>query len=170
MAWCEAITRRGLLGKLAAFSALLLFRRPAQGEPDFDIAPEPPPVYTLEERLTPILAGRAPKQGRVTLTMPLHAEDGGTVPMQLDVESPMTEQDHVQNIYVIADPESRPPGFLGKPPSRDWAGAVEIEHSSGRKLPGAGHRGNERWRVVCARSRRSSACWWMWIILPVTKQ
>lgn len=35
--------------------------------------------------------------------MPTHAEDGGTVPMKLDVESPMTEQDHVQNIYVIAD-------------------------------------------------------------------
>lgn len=103
MAWCEAITRRSLLGKLAALSALLLFRRPAQGEPDFDIAPEPPPVYTLEERLTPILAGREPKQARVTLTIPPHAEDGGTVPMQLGVESPMTEQDHVQNIYVIAD-------------------------------------------------------------------
>ena len=102
MAWCEAISRRGVLGRLAALSALLLFWRPAQGEPDFDIAPEPPPVYTLEERLTPILAGRTPKQGRVTLTIPSHAEDGGTVPMQLDVESPMMEQDHVQNIYVIA--------------------------------------------------------------------
>ena len=103
MAWCEANTRRGFLGRLAALSALLLFRRPAQGEPDFAIAPEPPPVYTLEERLTPILAGRTPTQGRVTLTMPPHAEDGGTVPMQLDVDSPMTEQSHVQHIYVIAD-------------------------------------------------------------------
>lgn len=108
MAWCEAITRRGLLGKVAALSTLLLFRRPAQGQPDFDIAPEPPPVYTLEERLTPILAGRTPKPERVTLTMPLHAEDGGTVPMQLDVESPMTEQDYVQKLYVIADQNPEP--------------------------------------------------------------
>ena len=108
MAWCEAITRRGLLGKLTALSALLLFRRPAQGEPDFDIAPEPPPVYSLEERLTPILAGRTPKYERVTLTMPPHAEDGGTVPMQLDVESPMTDQDYVQKLYVIADQNPEP--------------------------------------------------------------
>ena len=108
MAWREAITRRGLLGKLAALSTLLFFRRRVQGESEFDIAPEPPPVYTLEERLTPILAGRIPKHERVALTMPLHAEDGGTVPMQLDVESPMTDADHVQHLYVIADQNPDP--------------------------------------------------------------
>jgi sulfur-oxidizing protein SoxY len=102
------MTRRGLLSKLVAVSALLLFRNPAQGGPDFDIASEPPPVYTLEERLTPILAGRTPTHERVTLIMPPHAEDGGTVPMQLDVESPMTEQSHVQKIYVIADQNPDP--------------------------------------------------------------
>ena len=108
MVWREAVTRRGLLGKLAALFTLLFVRRRVQGEPEFDIAPEPPPVYTLEERLTPILAGRTPKHERVTLTMPLHAEDGGTVPMQLDVESPMTDADHVQNLYVIADQNPDP--------------------------------------------------------------
>ena len=108
MVWREAVTRRGLLGKLVALSTLLFFRRRVQGEPEFDITPEPPPVYTLEERLTPILAGRTPKHERVTLTMPLHAEDGGTIPMQLDVESPMTDADHVQNLYVIADQNPDP--------------------------------------------------------------
>ena len=108
MVWREAVTRRGLLGKLAALFTLLFLRRRVQGETEFDIAPEPPPVYTLEERLTPILAGRTPKHERVTLTMPLHAEDGGTIPMQLDVESPMTDADHVQNLYVIADQNPDP--------------------------------------------------------------
>ena len=108
MNWPEAITRRGLLGKLVALPTLLLFRHRVQAEPEFEIAAEPPPVYTLEERLAPILSGRTPTHERVTLTMPPHAEDGGTVPMQVDVESPMTGEDHVQKIYVIADQNPDP--------------------------------------------------------------
>ena len=108
MIWHEALTRRGLLGKLVMLSTLLLFRRRVQAEPEFDVAPDLPPVYTLEERLTPILGGRTPRHERVTLTMPSHAEDGGTVPMQLDVESPMTDQDYVQKIYVLADQNPDP--------------------------------------------------------------
>ena len=108
MMWREAVTRRGLLGKLAALSTLLFFRRRAQGEQQFEIASEPSPVYALEERLTPIMAGRTPRHERVTLTMPPHAEDGGTVPMQLEVESPMTDEDHVQHLYVIADRNPEP--------------------------------------------------------------
>lgn len=108
MIWRKAMTRRGLLGKLVTLSTLLLFRRRVQAEPEFDIASDPPPVYTLEERLLPILDGRMPRHERITLTMPSHAEDGGTVPMQLDVESPMTDQDYVQKIYVIADQNPDP--------------------------------------------------------------
>ena len=108
MTWFETVTRRALLAKLPAVFALLLFRGPSGAEQDFDIASEPPPVYTLQERLSPILAGKYPKHERVTLTMPTHAEDGGTVPMQLVVESPMTEQDHVRNIYIIADQNPDP--------------------------------------------------------------
>ena len=108
MIWREAMTRRSLLGRLTALSTLLLFRRRVQGEQQFEIASELPPVHTLEERLTPILAGRTPRHERVTLTMPLHAEDGGTVPLQLDVESPMTDQDHVQKLYLIADQNPEP--------------------------------------------------------------
>ena len=108
MTWLESVTRRALLEKLPVVFALLLFRGSSQAEQDFDIASEPPPVYTLEERLSPILAGRTPKPERVTLTLPSHAEDGGTVPMHLVVESPMTEQDHVRNIYIVADQNPDP--------------------------------------------------------------
>ena len=108
MIWREALTRRGLLGKLAAFSTLLLFRSRAQAEPEFEIASELPPVRTLEERLAPILDGRTPRHERVTLTMPPHAEDGGTVPMQVEVESPMTDEAFVHKLYVIADQNPDP--------------------------------------------------------------
>lgn len=108
MIWHRAVTRRGLLDKLITLSTLLLFRRRAQAEPEFEIASELPPVYALEERLTPILGGRTPRHERITLTMPSHAEDGGTVPTQLEVESPMTDQDYVQKVYVIADQNPDP--------------------------------------------------------------
>lgn len=108
MTLLEAVTRRALLGKLPALFALLLFRGSARAEQDFEIASEPPPVYTLEERLAPILAGRTPKRERVTLTIPPHAEDGGTVPMQIVVQSPMSDKDHVRNIHVIADQNPNP--------------------------------------------------------------
>ena len=96
------------MGKLVALPTLLLFRLRVQAEPEFEIASEPPPIYTLEERLVPILGGRTPTHERVTLTMPPHAEDGGTVPMQVVVESPMTDEDYVQKMYVIADQNPDP--------------------------------------------------------------
>ena len=109
MIWREAITRRGLLGKWIALSAVLLFRRRVEGEElPFELASEVPEGRTLQERLTPILAGRTPKHERVTLTMPPLAEDGGTVPLQLDVESPMTDLDYVQKLYLIADQNPDP--------------------------------------------------------------
>ena len=108
MTWLESVTRRALLATLPALLTLFVFRGSSQAEPDFDIAPEPPPSHSLEERLSAILAGRTPKLERVTLTMPPHAEDGGTVPMQLVVESPMTQQDHVRNIYIVADQNPDP--------------------------------------------------------------
>ena len=40
--------------------------------------------------------------------MPPHAEDGGTVPMQVEVESPMTDEDFVHKLYVIADQNPDP--------------------------------------------------------------
>ena len=170
MIWREAITRRGLLGKLAALSTLLLFRRPVQGEPEFDIAPDPPPVYTLEERLLPILAGRTPRHERVTLTLPLHAEDGGTVPLQLDVESPMADADSRTEGLRDCRPESRPVGFLRKPSSRHRTGAVETQRAIGRQLSGAGDCGNEQRRPVRARGRSRSAGRRMRMTAPVAER
>jgi sulfur-oxidizing protein SoxY len=53
----------------------------------------------LDERV-----GRAkPKEGRVVLTLPDVAEDGSSVPIEVSVESPMTEADHVKTIHIFAD-------------------------------------------------------------------
>ncbi len=47
--------------------------------------------------------GKEPEKGRVMLDLPEIAENGNTVPMNLMVESPMTEDDYVTDVLVVAD-------------------------------------------------------------------
>jgi sulfur-oxidizing protein SoxY len=89
--------------------ALLAFgRRAARGALAEEIAAAPPPVRTLEERLLPILAGRQPKPGRVSLHLPEFAEDGRVVPVGIAVDSPMTESDHVKAVHLLVDKNPDP--------------------------------------------------------------
>ena len=61
---------------------------------------------TTEERDREIarLTGRAPvaNDGRVTLTVPAVAENGLSVPTTVSVASPMTPDDHVKCIHILA--------------------------------------------------------------------
>lgn len=40
--------------------------------------------------------------------MPLIAEDGAAVPITVDVKSPMTPENHVKAIYILAEKNPRP--------------------------------------------------------------
>ncbi|GAC1403039.1 MAG: thiosulfate oxidation carrier protein SoxY [Candidatus Velthaea sp.] len=44
-----------------------------------------------------------PQVGKITLGAPEIAENGNTVPIVLDVDSPMTDQSYVKSIMVVAD-------------------------------------------------------------------
>ena len=46
-------------------------------------------------------------QGKVKLDLPEIAENGNTVPMNVAVESPMTEQSHVTDLMIVADRNPR---------------------------------------------------------------
>jgi sulfur-oxidizing protein SoxY len=107
-------TRRGVLALLAGIAGLSLFGRRTARAQDFEIASEPPPNHTLEERLNPILAGRTPKMERVTFTLPEIAEDGAVVPVAISVDSPMTEKDYVKTVYLIVDKNPDPLIFTMK--------------------------------------------------------
>ena len=107
-------TRRGFFGLLSGFLGLFLFGRKTVRAQDFDIAENPPPNHTLDERLKPILAGRTPKMERVTLTLPVIAEDGSVVPVGISVDSPMSEKDHVKAVYLIVDKNPDPLIFTMK--------------------------------------------------------
>jgi sulfur-oxidizing protein SoxY len=52
--------------------------------------------------------GAAPTMGRVMLDVPEIAENGNTVPMNVSVESPMTEDDYVAELLIVADGNPNP--------------------------------------------------------------
>ena len=49
-----------------------------------------------------IAAGRPIKPGRVKITLPELAENGNVVSFAVEVESPMTANDHVKTIHIVA--------------------------------------------------------------------
>ena len=54
------------------------------------------------------LAKGTPKEGKVTLKAPEIAENGNAVPLTIVVESPMSTEDHVTDVLVVAEANPRP--------------------------------------------------------------
>lgn len=64
-------------------------------------APEDVPEATIAA-MAKITQGAEVGNGRVVLTMPKLAENGRSVPLALDVDSPMSDTDFVRSVYVFA--------------------------------------------------------------------
>ncbi len=66
----------------------------------------------LPDNLTPLIrevsGGELPRTGRVKLTLPPIAESGNSVPLKVQVESPMTADDYVKSIYIFSEKNPRP--------------------------------------------------------------
>ncbi len=84
--------RRQVVGSGIALALLPVLPRAAIADPD-DL------VKTMAE----ITRGITPKIGRVKLTMPELAENGNLVSLQVVVDSPMTDADHVKLIHVLSE-------------------------------------------------------------------
>ena len=67
-------------------------------QPAQDIAP-------LVQKLT---GGKAAEKGGIEVELPQIAENGNSVPLRIRVASPMTAQDHVSALHVIAERNPRP--------------------------------------------------------------
>ena len=88
------LTRRQTLwsaGALVALGAAGGVPRPARAAND------------AQERLMDFTGGIEPQMGRVMLDMPEIAENGNTVPMHVRVDSPMSADDHVVEVMILAD-------------------------------------------------------------------
>jgi sulfur-oxidizing protein SoxY len=65
------------------------------------------PAETAAE-IAKFTAGKATEPGTMTIDLPEIAENGNAVPLSILVDSPMTAEDHVTDILVVADGNPRP--------------------------------------------------------------
>jgi sulfur-oxidizing protein SoxY len=55
-----------------------------------------------------VFAGKTPKEGKIKLDLPTIAENGLVVPLNFEVESPMTATDYVKSVHFFADGNPNP--------------------------------------------------------------
>jgi len=81
-------------------------------------------LLSLADMMDPITRGAKRLQQDVTLTAPMLADNGSLVPLGVQVQSPMTEQDHVTQIYLLSqrNPVTRMAVFHMGP----WNGRADI--------------------------------------------
>ncbi len=65
------------------------------------------PASTAKE-IKAKIGGKATKSGRITLELPQIAENGNTVPIAVEIESPMTSGDYVKAVHIYADQNPAP--------------------------------------------------------------
>lgn len=91
--------RRTLIQGAAGVAALTLFRIPV-------VSAET--TAEVEAALAGILDGRSAIEEGITLEVPRLAENGAQVPLTIRADSPMTEDDHVTAIHIIATQNPAP--------------------------------------------------------------
>ena len=61
-----------------------------------------------QQALKSLVGDAKPIEGKVTLELPEIAENGNTVPLAVSVDSPMTADDHVKAIHIMATENPQP--------------------------------------------------------------
>lgn len=57
----------------------------------------------MEEAIKGHVGDAALQEGRITLDLPQIAENGNTVPLTVEIDSPMTETDYVKAVHIYAE-------------------------------------------------------------------
>ncbi len=60
------------------------------------------------EAIARFTGGKAAQAGTISIDLPEIAENGNTVPLTIALDSPMTADDHVSDILVVAEANPRP--------------------------------------------------------------
>lgn len=89
------LTRRGLMVLAAGTAAAALL-------------PYKAAHAAVEDAIAEFTGGAAVGEGGITLTTPEIAENGNTVPVSVTVDSPMTEDNYVQSVLILADGNPEP--------------------------------------------------------------
>jgi sulfur-oxidizing protein SoxY len=95
---CRIPNRRSVLifGSAAAM-ALVLAPRLVSAAPE-----------QVEAEIKKLYAGKSLSEGKIKLDLPTIAENGLVVPLNFEVESPMTEKDYVKALHIFADGNPNP--------------------------------------------------------------
>jgi sulfur-oxidizing protein SoxY len=99
------ITRRTMLGTLGALGAAAVTGVATVGVPTPADAQQFGQQENVQDALKRLFGGKPMKDGGalVKLDIPLIAENGAVVPVNVEVQSPMTPQNYVKSIYIVAD-------------------------------------------------------------------
>lgn len=62
----------------------------------------------LDEAIRKVVGGAEVRQGKVKLDIPPLIDNGNTVPLSVEVESPMSAADHVKAIHVFTERNPQP--------------------------------------------------------------
>jgi sulfur-oxidizing protein SoxY len=89
----KAINRRQAFALGGGFFMLTLMPMAADAEVTNDAA-------KWIEKFT---GGKTPAKGKIALDLPEIAENGNTVPLSINIESPMTADSYVKEVMIIAD-------------------------------------------------------------------
>ncbi|MBX9907543.1 MAG: thiosulfate oxidation carrier protein SoxY [Beijerinckiaceae bacterium] len=94
----NGLTRRSTItaGAMAAFASLLGARMAFADE------------KAVMAEIRKLYGDKALAEGRIRLDIPEIAENGLVVPVNIEVESPMTEADHVKAVHIFADGNPQP--------------------------------------------------------------
>lgn len=87
---------------------LFLATLAAGGLPASAQSPRFQPVQDVRPLIEKLTGGVVPEVGGIEIELPQIAENGNSVPMHVRVDSPMTAQDHVGALYIIAERNPRP--------------------------------------------------------------
>jgi sulfur-oxidizing protein SoxY len=90
----QPVSRRDALGFGAQFAALVLTGT-------FTEARATP--ADVDAEIAKFSGGALAEPGRITIDLPEIAENGNSVPLAIDVEHPMTTEDHVIDVLVLAE-------------------------------------------------------------------
>jgi len=66
------------------------------------------PVQDVTPLLDELTKGAKAESGGITIELPQIAENGNSVPMRIKVDSPMSADDHVEKIHLVAERNPRP--------------------------------------------------------------
>ncbi len=92
-------SRRSFLSSAATSAALVLVPIPVSA---LELKPD------VAEAIDAILNGREASEAGIELDAPTVAENGAQVPLTIRVNSPMTSDDHIETIHIIATANPEP--------------------------------------------------------------